>query len=1505
MLIPGTIPNQHLGPQSAASPVTRSRFERSQAPSFLRTVLPDNRLDTSNMMSQPDSVEEKAVRIPKLVISLDEKPKRRYIKVYHVGPNQNAEVAKMDLRKRLARRVSAGRRQIWKSHSLRKYLEDKTLAEAQIPFNALWTHMRSNTSEDTITLFDVVGLKVANLKLSLAVETDALRSAKVEIQAVKEKLQRMKGVPSALSSDSTTSVVVGLAAEIIEVVSEVHPALKIAVKFVKMAIAKAQVVIDIKERMIKLADDLTKTADWVSLVEQKRIANVQLLKDIIKKYPDTVSGAVDFIEKWVKNNFKFLDSWSEELKNLETKLVDFEKDFDRGMFMDFAIRFADSEDGRKLKEALLRGKTLEPSPQVRGCLEDTRVKLLKIIVAKIRDPHGENLIWISGYPGAGKSTLAASIMDILGQIALYFRFDRNNTQAATPEALWRIVAYMLACRYPTLQTLIQDRVFDTAFNQGTADVEKIFNDLVKEPLSKSSRDIPSAHLPVLVIDAIDEWNIEEAFSGLQHGGPIEIPTGDTAKADSDADSDIEKYLTSYLAQCECDKDLFSQAVKSLAHRSAGVFQWAKTAADIVLTSSLSEDLLELILSSEIDGDDGSLFSLYSRLLESRLPTLKKYRELLGLPGRSEGGKAVEHYIKELRVYRSMLAAMTIFKEPLTGTSEQCAQLLGIDGRVVSWVRNRLSSILNPGSLSFGHKSFVDFLTVENRHCPPELFVDTQIAKDAEQQLAFCCLAIMLDDANKGHGLRFNICHLETSAKRNMDFSNLAERIKEHIPPHLSYSCRFWAQHLVGCDFNEVLLGKVDALFRTKLLYWLEVMSLLGEINRIPSIMRSVVNWAKGGKDASFIEMVQDALRFVLGFHEPIAQSAPHIYISALPFTPRQSVVSQSYLNNFPHLLRFKSGEPLRWAPLASSIAINSSPGATIKRVAFSPDGRTYATIESGSGSITVLSEGGEVPSSTGVTFWVLINFLGSIGYCNGGRMIFFDLKRSEPVTEGQRLVFLLNADNLGSGAKLLSEILPKDERPLEADDVISFSPISSYVAVGRSCADRVVEIGLWDISDGRHVHTFRLEDCNPVVHLEFSRDGRHLLMQSLKGREIYVLDLDTKAKMGLSVKGDTQAPVIAMTYISEAQLLIRIFEIGILIWDFRTGKTVFRSPSEGQIINSSFHKNGSAFSIAARSPGGVGIRVQTYDFSSWAGMEGPVILASPPSTSQSNLDAVLRPWLPEGWRLAMEINPEDREYPYWVRLYDTNGVQRAETVSHNWHQSAYDRLVWSALPDYVDMCTVQAGISKSSESNPAPPASQNRVIISPSGHLRVLFDSYDLRSEAESIRFLHDGVHDPPSTTTGIKFACPVLLVPSLPEEESIPWTISPDDRRFAYFSASDQAVRVHDTLTGDLVFGPWHVKNSFSPMFGTSLIDPVAQQLPIGDFGDDLPIREDGWVAKRDGDLLFWVPEQMREGLYRPRNLLVVKHTDFKEDDVWGTELDLENFRHGERWYECYDPQK
>lgn len=69
-----------------------------------------------------------------------------------------------------------------------------------------------------------------------------------------------------------------------------------------------------------------------------------------------------------------------------------------------------------------------------------------------------------------------------------------------------------------------------------------------------------------------------------------------------------------------------------------------------------------------------------------------------------------------------------------------------------------------------------------------------------------------------------------------------------------------------------------------------------------------------------------------------------------------------------------------------------------------------------------------------------------------------------------------------------------------------------------------------------------------------------------------------------------------------------------------------------------------------------------------------------------------------------------------------------------------------------------------------------------------------------------------------------------------------------------------------------------------------IAGGLP--EFRDDDELA-DGWVRGREGELLFWVPWWNREGLYRPRNTVVI--------GKGANKLNFTRFVHGEDWYKCY----
>lgn len=83
--------------------------------------------------------------------------------------------------------------------------------------------------------------------------------------------------------------------------------------------------------------------------------------------------------------------------------------------------------------------------------------------------------------------------------------------------------------------------------------------------------------------------------------------------------------------------------------------------------------------------------------------------------------------------------------------------------------------------------------------------------------------------------------------------------------------------------------------------------------------------------------------FVNAFGIPITQSAPHIYVSALPFTPTKSLISQQYLNHFPQTFRVTTGALQSWPVLCHVLQGHTG---SVNGVSLSPDGRYIASAAS-------------------------------------------------------------------------------------------------------------------------------------------------------------------------------------------------------------------------------------------------------------------------------------------------------------------------------------------------------------------------------------------------------------------------------------------------------------------------------------------------------------------------------------------------------------------------------
>jgi hypothetical protein len=91
-------------------------------------------------------------------------------------------------------------------------------------------------------------------------------------------------------------------------------------------------------------------------------------------------------------------------------------------------------------------------------------------------------------------------------------------------------------------------------------------------------------------------------------------------------------------------------------------------------------------------------------------------------------------------------------------------------------------------------------------------------------------------------LKFNICELESSHLANSDVPDLESRIAEHISPTLSYACIYWDDHLEHVSFEDHLFKKLQSLFETKFLFWLEVLSIKNSVGLASPALSSLLMW---------------------------------------------------------------------------------------------------------------------------------------------------------------------------------------------------------------------------------------------------------------------------------------------------------------------------------------------------------------------------------------------------------------------------------------------------------------------------------------------------------------------------------------------------------------------------------------------------------------------------------------------------------------------------------------
>jgi hypothetical protein len=304
------------------------------------------------------------------------------------------------------------------------------------------------------------------------------------------------------------------------------------------------------------------------------------------------------------------------------------------------------------------------------CMRGTRRWVVDKINSWLDDPLAPNILWLSGSPGAGKSTIASTVVSQLaerGRLGSNIFFKRGDVALSDPATVWRTVAFDLAQIDKVFAQKLMDHLKKRKVDPARADIESHFKHLIEEPLTESWKAHQNVALtwfswlrnpskatmqsPVIVFDALDEcgsdgpqstqrqifmdtimkWSrlhrplkllitsrdrgITPSFRDVCHCIPLD--TGDLVSRESNAD--IQTFFEQSFAEIATKYPSLRSwpgpsVVKQLTDRAAGLFIWADTIIRY-MHQGFPKAQLDLILNGAFREEGDAIDQLYQQILQ--------------------------------------------------------------------------------------------------------------------------------------------------------------------------------------------------------------------------------------------------------------------------------------------------------------------------------------------------------------------------------------------------------------------------------------------------------------------------------------------------------------------------------------------------------------------------------------------------------------------------------------------------------------------------------------------------------------------------------------------------------------------------------------------------------------------------------------------------------------------------------------------------------------------------
>ena len=492
------------------------------------------------------------------------------------------------------------------------------------------------------------------------------------------------------------------------------------------------------------------------------------------------------------------------------------------------------------------------------CLPGTRQSVLRDIMFWTKNPQDQNIFWLNGLAGTGKSTIAQSFSDMVaseGFLGASFFCSRDYLDRKELKNIFPTLAYQLACHYPHFQSHII-RIIKNDPTLAHTSLILQFENLLVNPLSENNISC------VIIIDALDECIDDQPASAILSvlgrfakqlplvkffitGRPeprirsgFRLPLLEPLTQifllheveSSSVDNDIQLYLTQRLttiAKQRSDVDLpnpwpHNHEIVALTKKSSGLFIFASTLARFIESEYHNpSERLQLVLSKTSgtmhEGRAG-IDSLYSQVL------LHAFSDV--------------HELEVFDNVKRVLGAIILAFNPLSRW--ELSRILGVSMTLVSTTLRHLHSvILIPGDenkeIRIFHKSFPDFLQDEKRCTDPRFCINPVTYHNV---IALGCLELVKK-------LKRNPCSLPPFIM-NHDIPNLPQLLENVLGGATQYACRCWAKHLelsLGSspeNFHQVIVSVTEMLKSAP--PWIEVMSLENHLEEVIYSIHGLLDW---------------------------------------------------------------------------------------------------------------------------------------------------------------------------------------------------------------------------------------------------------------------------------------------------------------------------------------------------------------------------------------------------------------------------------------------------------------------------------------------------------------------------------------------------------------------------------------------------------------------------------------------------------------------------------------